>query len=238
MEHSLSKFFQKLRFDSNLNNSDYCESQYSTGKMFPIINPSYYKGLYKIDQIYITPWNELCCCYCVKQINKISDSIKHIPYYSAEKLESIYKSNGPFDINLFIPVCSLLLFHTTDLIQPRIVDMHLIHKNILYFYDKFGVYIKNSINNDTFSELNEFNLIFDPIYINEDYFNIALHSKLNKIQFILASCGYSKYLDQNGNIYPKDHSDIDSLEKLRALLLNSRQYSRLIDNKDIIHVRY
>ena len=100
------------------------------------------------------------------------------------------------------------------------------------------VKIKNSINNDTFSELNEFNLIFDPIYINEEYFNIALHSKLNKIQFILASCGYSKYLDQNGNIYPKDHSDIDSLEKLRALLLNSRQYSRLIDNKDIIHVRY
>ena len=238
MSHPLSKFFQKLRFDSNLNNFNYCQSQYNKGQIFPIISPSYYKNLYKIDKIYETPWEQLCCCYCVKEVNTISDCSKSIPYYSKNQLEEIYKNNGPFDIDLFIPVCSLLLFHTTDIIQPRIVDMHLIHKDIIYFYDKFGVYISNPITKLSFTELSEFKLIFDPIYINEHYFNLALNSKLNKIQFVLASCGYSRYLDKNGKIYPKDHKDIDSLEKLRGLLLNSRQYARLIDNKEFIHVRY
>ena len=236
--HPLSRFFQKIKIDENINNINKCLNKYNTGKIFPIINISYYKNIHKIDNIYITPWDELSFCYSIKEINKISDCIKSVPYYSSKQLNNIYCKYGPFDIAYFIPICSLLLYHFTDVIQPRILDVHLIHKNIIYFYDKYGVYISSKLSDTSFTELSDFKLLFDPIFINEYYFNLALKSKLNKIQFILAACGYSRYIDENGYIFPKGYSDIDSLDKLRGFLLNSRQYSRLIKNKGIIYERY
>lgn len=225
---SFIKFINLIDID-NINN---IKNHTCKGIRFNIIRYGEFRGLYKMNNVYQTPWNSVCTCTEILPTEDLNSAVKENILISSKERIELYKKYGPFDLVQFEPTCALLVLTKCTKIDPPLNDKYsdpilITSDNVAYKYVNFFDKWKVNLDDITYFNDSSKSLIFDSIFIDKDLIKVAYNFSLDltPIEFILASCGFLRLISIKGVVRElKGFSDINTYTKLRTFLQNPRDH--------------